>query len=222
MTGRKIFCIGFNKTGTTSLGEYFRLCGLTSCHWPSVVDGIDYEARCAPIWNQPDKVLDQLAPVLDAYQVHSDVPWPGLVAQLAARYPDALFVLSTRAPEAWWSSLEAHWSLGVRQHRLSPYERIQFRPYLDNLNRCFGRQHRSELIQAFLAHEAAVSKLLPPDALLKIGIGEESLVARLARFAGTDPGVHFPAAQSRPAPPVKAARRLLGSISRKYRFGAGW
>jgi hypothetical protein len=35
---QKIFCIGFNKTGTSSLNTFFRYCGLKSEHgvnWPN-------------------------------------------------------------------------------------------------------------------------------------------------------------------------------------------
>ena len=222
MTRRKIFCIGFNKTGTTSLSHYFRLCGLTSCHWPSVVDGTDYEARCVAVWNQPAKVLETLKPVIADYEVHSDVPWSGLVAELAARYPDALFILSTREPAMWWNSLDAHWSLATRRHRLSPFERIQFQPYLTGLDRRFGREHRGELTGAFLAHEAFVTQTLPPQMLLKIDISDKNFAERLSGFAGTDPAIPFPAAMPRPSPPQKAARRLLRSLARKYRFGRGW
>lgn len=222
MNGRKIFCIGFNKTGTTSLANYFRRCGLTACHWPSVVNGTDYEAKCASIWNQPAKVLDTLAPVIAAYEVHSDVPWPGLVKELAVSYPDARFILSTRNPESWWNSLDAHWSLNTRRHRMSPYERVQFRPYLGDLDRRFGRQHRSELIQAFMTHERTVIETLPCDAVLKIDIGDEHLALKLANFIGTDPDVPFPIAQSRPTRTIKAVRRLWRSMTRKHRFGPGW
>ena len=222
MTARKIFCVGFNKTGTTSLAEYFSQCGLTTCHWPSIVDGVDFEARCADVWDQPERVLDQLAPVMGAYQVHSDVPWSGLVAELMIQHPGSQFILSTRSPDGWWNSLDAHWALGARRHRMSPFERIQFQRYMPGVDRHFGREHRDELVGAFLAHREYVAETVPPDLLLQLDIDEGNIAGKLSEFTGTDPSVSFPEAAPRPASPIKAIRRIARSLTRRRRFGPGW
>jgi hypothetical protein len=41
----KVFCLSFQKVGTTSLHEFLLAAGLTSCHGPHQVDGIDYMER---------------------------------------------------------------------------------------------------------------------------------------------------------------------------------
>ena len=218
---RKIFCVGFHKTGTTSLAEYYNLAGMTACHWPTVVAGVDHEATCARLWDDPAGLLRQLQPVIDAFDVHSDVPWPGLVNELVTEFPDALFILSVRDPASWWNSLEAHWALRVRSHTLSPYERAQYRRYLTDVTRPFSRSDRDQLMVAYRQHNEHVRKTVPSERLLDVRIDDPGIAGRLASFAGTNPSVPFPIAQPRPASMVKALRRALRARRNDRRFGPG-
>jgi len=222
MGNRKIFCVGLHKTGTASLAAYFRTAGLTSCHWPARVGGIDYEKRVAPIWTSPDKVVECLTPVLDAYTVHSDVPWPGLVEQLAKRYRGGLFVLSLREEERWWESLKAHWALSIFRHRLSPFERIQYHAYLTHEMRFVSTSDRDLMIAAFRLHRLRVEEAVPKQQLLIVDISDPEIHLQLAHFAGLDPSLPFPSGKPRPDPAVKAKRLLKKALLNRFRFGAQW
>lgn len=88
----KVFCIGFNKTGTSSLHEFFTQCGLKSVHntrWP-------HHSRIKsgkPRFRQADCYSDG---------ERADF------AQLRHWFPDAVFILNTRADMPWIRSRLKH------------------------------------------------------------------------------------------------------------------
>jgi hypothetical protein len=79
---KKVFVIGFNKTGTSSFYKLFCLNRLASQHSTS--------------WN------------LDKYQCFSDGGSYHNFEKLYARYPDSLFILNTRSLEDWLISRFLH------------------------------------------------------------------------------------------------------------------
>jgi hypothetical protein len=90
-TKRKVFCIGFNKTGTSSLHDYFLECRLTSCHndrWPNyskVDNGNKYfTSQCYSDGEQSDFI------------------------QLANWFPKSLFILNIRPDRDWLNSRIKH------------------------------------------------------------------------------------------------------------------
>lgn len=79
---KKIFVIGFNKTGTTSFYELFCINRLASQH--------------STVWN------------LEKYQCFSDGGNNQNFMALHARYPGSLFILNTRSLEDWLISRFLH------------------------------------------------------------------------------------------------------------------
>lgn len=89
---RKIFCIGFNKTGTSSLHRFFEDLGLTSTHnvfWPA-------HSRA---W-KCDKSLFR-------YQCYSDGEKADFIA-LDGAFPGSLFILNNRNERDWLYSRLKH------------------------------------------------------------------------------------------------------------------
>lgn len=89
---RKIFCIGFNKTGTTSLHNYFLSLGLTSTHntfWP-------IHSRA--------KVINKS---LFRHQCYSDGKQADFIA-LDTAFPGSLFILDNRNERDWLHSRLKH------------------------------------------------------------------------------------------------------------------
>lgn len=90
--GQKVFCVGFNKTGTTSLHQFFVDCGLRSVHetqWPHhsrIKDGATY---------------------FDRAQCFSDGEAANF-RQLDKWFPSSLFVLNTRNERDWVRSRVKH------------------------------------------------------------------------------------------------------------------
>ena len=94
----KVFCVGLGKTGTTSFGRLMGQLGYKHLSGP-VLEGLTlYHLDPAP-------VLDLAA----KYDSFDDYPWPYLYQQLATRFPDARFVLTTRrSADTWFKSLRKH------------------------------------------------------------------------------------------------------------------
>lgn len=94
---RKIFCIGFHKTGTSSLAAAlkelgFRVTGPNGIRDPDIANNY---------WS----MVERLVPQYDAFQ---DNPWPVLYRELDVRYPGSRFILTIRETEAWLQSQLRH------------------------------------------------------------------------------------------------------------------
>ncbi|WP_231605218.1 sulfotransferase [Synechococcus sp. CBW1006] len=96
-----IFCIGLNKTGTTSLLHSFLRLGIRTCD--GLADRVERELFPAV----PNKAALVETHYAD-YVAFEDVPWPALFRDLYHRYPQARFIHTTRNPEAWLKSVIAH------------------------------------------------------------------------------------------------------------------
>lgn len=96
----KIFCIGANKTGTTSLAAFFRAHGYR-CGDQAAGERL-YTDRASP--DYPERLLE-LTGTADFFQ---DLPFSGDDAYtfLAEAYPSAKFILTKRSSaEVWYRSL---------------------------------------------------------------------------------------------------------------------
>ncbi len=94
----KIFCIGFQKTGTTSLGKGLELLGFKVCN-PDVLL-LDPKIK--------DKALRYAIEKIPHYDAFQDNPWPLLYKELDAMYPGAKFILTTRRPRSWLKSMKQY------------------------------------------------------------------------------------------------------------------
>ena len=93
----KIFCIGFQKTGTTSMGQAlqelgFSVAGVQSKNHPHLESEIP-------------RLIDGVVPRYDAFQ---DNPWPLLYRRLDERYPGSKFILTLREEASWLKSIVRH------------------------------------------------------------------------------------------------------------------
>jgi len=94
----KVFGIGLNKTGTTTLASCLRALGFrhTSCD-------LDL-SRCA---HRGD--MEPIFERADQYESFEDWPWPLVYKEMDRRYVEAKFILTRRPnPEVWFSSLKRH------------------------------------------------------------------------------------------------------------------
>jgi hypothetical protein len=96
MTARqKVFGIGFQKTGTTSLGTIFDRLDYRTAGYRDFRDF----ATCAQVdWAEVTARALDIARRVDAAK---DTPWPLLYRELDAAFPGAKFIHVTRDPEAW-------------------------------------------------------------------------------------------------------------------------
>ena len=93
----RIFCIGWHKTGTTSLGLALLKLGYS-------VLGCRLDTVHALKRNDLESVL-QLADRFDALQ---DVPWAALYRELDQRHPGSRFILTVREEMSWLASATRH------------------------------------------------------------------------------------------------------------------
>ena len=89
----KVFCIGFHKTGTTSLAVAlkmlgYRVTGPNGTKDPDIADKVYTMA-------------DELVARHDAFQ---DNPWPVLYRYLDEKYPGSKFIMTIRSTESWINS----------------------------------------------------------------------------------------------------------------------
>ena len=102
----KIFGIGLNKTGTSSLGRFFEKCGYNMHEDYSCIK-INMALDLQNNINMDKATL--LLDIVDNYDVFEDWPWPLIYKQCLERYPDSKFVLTIRADaEEWFRSLYYH------------------------------------------------------------------------------------------------------------------
>ena len=94
----KVFCVGHGKTGTSSFGRLLAQLGYNHLSGP-VLKGLTMSHL------DPVPVLE----LAEKYDSFDDYPWPYLYEQLATRFPDARFVLTTRrSTDRWLASLQKH------------------------------------------------------------------------------------------------------------------
>lgn len=214
MTGTaKIFCVSFQKVGTTSLHEFLLASGLTCCHGPHHVDGIDYMEKVGATDEDPAGVAKVLGPVIERFDAHCDVPWPGLYAVLAERYPNARFILMRRDLDAWWGSLSSHWSLRLFDHQLTPFEYVQYRPYLGNGKRVVSLKDKARLLDAHEAHLEEVPRRLAGRQLLVLELEDPDKSAKLSSFLGLAVGVPYP--HSKKSDITRKSRRMFKNIKKR-------
>lgn len=95
----KIFAIGVQKTGTTTLGECLRVLGYKTC--PKDIAAQGAKAALAKDYGPCLRIAEQ-------YEAFNDAPWnyPGVYLILDAALPGAKFILTTRDEETWVRSLQ--------------------------------------------------------------------------------------------------------------------
>ena len=95
---RKVFGIGLNKTGTTTLAKCLRRLGYRHMSF----------RRDLLLAVRENRLADVFA-VTDEYEYFTDWPYPLIYPELFERYDDALFILTTRiSSQVWLDSLKAH------------------------------------------------------------------------------------------------------------------
>jgi len=101
----RIFCISMQRTGTTSVGRFFRDFGFTCVGWPE-----DKRNQWSESWYNGDFEKIFSSKDFRTADTFEDSPWflPEFYKFLYHRFPGSRFVLFTRDPDHWFSSLLRH------------------------------------------------------------------------------------------------------------------
>jgi len=101
----KIFCISTQRTGTTSVGRFFKHFGYRVADW-----SISNKNKWSYCWEQGDFETIFKSEDFKNNQVFEDDPWwlPEFYKVLYHRFPKAKFILFTRDSEKWFNSMLSH------------------------------------------------------------------------------------------------------------------
>ena len=93
---QKVFVIGFQKTGTTSLDLALQKLG--------------YKVYCVDKnllkFEKSKDIKSYIKKILKNWDAVQDMPWPLFYRELYELYPDAKFILTKREPDDWFSSVK--------------------------------------------------------------------------------------------------------------------
>ncbi|PSQ96749.1 MAG: hypothetical protein BRD55_05595 [Bacteroidetes bacterium SW_9_63_38] len=183
----KVFGIGLNKTGTTTLARCFRILGF--CH-----TSCDLELTRAYQRGHLRPLFDH-AGQFDSFE---DWPWPLVYEEMDRRYENTKFILTQRSDaEAWYDSLKRH------ALRTGPTE---YREIVYGHSMPFGK--REEHLRMYHRHNEAVQNYFSdrPEDLL-VACWEKDGWEKLCSFLSKDvPTKAFPHAN-------KGRSRFLSALS---------
>ena len=94
---QKVFCIGFHKTGTKSIGRALQTLGYRVTGPNGVKDK-----------NIAENVYDLAYKLVEEYDAFQDNPWPILFKALDQKYPNSKFIYTYREPNDWMESQIKH------------------------------------------------------------------------------------------------------------------
>lgn len=104
-TRTKVFCIGFHKTGTTSLERALEYLGYR----------VIGRKRLKGLHSHAE-LLAACCDLVPRYNAFQDNPWPLFYRELDKKFPGSKFILTVRPPEAWLRSQVKHF--GAKMSRM--------------------------------------------------------------------------------------------------------
>ena len=148
----KVFCVGWLKTGTTSMG--FAIKNLGFVH-------LSYEQYIWRNWYQNGKI-DKLMNYAKHYESFDDLPWnkPEIFQHINKCFPNSKYILTLREPEAWFDSL------------------VRFNKKL-NKKTDFNKEAE---IQKYIEHNNFYRLNVPKENLLEFDIFKGEKMEKLATF----------------------------------------
>ena len=166
----KVFGVGLNKTGTTSLGQFLAKAGFRLQEDSSMVKV-----------NQALGGSPALLALAEDYSAFEDIPWPLVYRQCAERFPSARFVLTTRASaDEWFTSMYRHsFRTGPTRQRKAVYGAY-----------CPGDASREAYVNYYLKHNEEVrnffaneaAQVAPPAASPQASASDGNAAQRIGRL----------------------------------------
>lgn len=209
MHGGKVFCIGFYKTGTTTLYEALRMLGFRTVNgdkpgsYPGADDGVTLLRQI--------ESGDYQLPTFDLFDAFTDNPYFTLWREIYAQFPAAKYILSVRDEERWLRSCVKFYA----NRRVRPMRVWMFGPHA---NPARDDASRKVWLETYRAHNDAVRTHFSgarASQFLEIDLEKHASWDELCAFLGRPvPGIPFPHANAtqrdvpwRPA--WRAVRRWL-------------
>jgi sugar O-acyltransferase (sialic acid O-acetyltransferase NeuD family) len=184
----KIFCIGFNKTGTTSLTSFFRDNGF------SVAPETPFELELdSYLTGDLDSISEKIKTDFKDYDFFQDVPFsfPELYKHLSEKFPEAKFILSVRDDEKQWynSLISYHTKLFGNLDNPSEIFYLKDNWLFSLLTQVYKAPPSNpydftSLTQTYLKHNQDARDFFrnTPEKFLEINIKDNDLVEKLENF----------------------------------------
>jgi hypothetical protein len=193
----KVFCIGFQKTGTTSMAAALELLG----YRVTSIFGRDMDLE--DLRRDYVRMGLEIAAEVDAVQ---DMPWPLMYRDLDRAFPGARFILTWRETDRWLASICSHFARNP-----AVLQALTYGP-----EAAFPIGHEARYREVYDAHNVDVRSYFRdrPGDLLEMNLSQGDGWAPLCEFLGAPiPDVPFPAsntARSR----TSLARRIRNRVKR--------
>ena len=115
----RVICVGFNKTGTSTVHHCFSELHFFPVASPSTIGRRGREAIDALFKKEDYGPALELA---EGFKAFEDRPWNvwEMYKRLDERFPDGRFILTERDPETWWRSVH-HWITVANPERAARY-----------------------------------------------------------------------------------------------------
>lgn len=194
----KIFCIGFPKTGTTSLEVALKILGYNVCkgHYSN-----NHSNYLISLFFHKD--YDELDKMINYFDAFCDLPWGGtdFYLYLSKKYPDAKFIHTTRDSEKWYASLEHMFTefddnletaLDI-MHQNTRYGAVYYLKKEFQIDTLYN--NKEKIIQQYSNHNRSIEQYFNEDKskYLKMSITKGDTWVELCKFLGKDvPGIDFP------------------------------
>ena len=190
----KIFCIGRNKTGTTSLKTAFSDLGFAV--------GNQREAELITSRDYFKGEFRELKKYCDTAQVFQDVPFslPGTYKFIDKAFPESKFILTVRDSENWYTSITSfHAKLWGKNGNIPTAEDLKNADYVTkggpyNFLKIFGTDdsdpyNKDKLVANFTKHNHDVISYFEdrPNDLLIIDVTKSGSYQQFVKFLGVSP-----------------------------------
>ena len=190
----KVFCIGFQKTGTTTMQSALTILGYR-------VTGPNFHTENGPT---PD-LVERASKVAAEYDAVQDNPWPLLFREMDERFPGSKFVLTVRDTDRWYQS-------AVRHFR---DEETAWRKHIYGAGAPAGNEQLYRSRYASHNREARAYFADRPDDLLVMDVTKGDGWDKLCPFVDLpNPGVPFPHSNSGVSTRTKIMRAIRRVKSR--------
>lgn len=156
MFSRKVICVGFQKTGTSSLGQALERLGYR-------VGGYhDFRHLAKSATLDIEQLRREVLETARMYDAVQDTPYPIFYRDLDRAFPDTKFVLVIRDTDSWIRSVVSDFG----SHENAIHTLIYGSP--------FPRGHEQEWTDRYLTHNTEVVEYFKnrPDALLTLRLDE--------------------------------------------------
>lgn len=206
----KVFCIGFYKTGTTTLYEALKVLGYRAINGdkPGSYPGADDGATLIRRIDAGDFRL----PTFDLFDAFTDNPYFTIWRQIHGLFPEAKYIFTVRDEQRWIESCVRFYA----NRRIRPMRVWMFGEHADPAR---STESRQAWLDAYRAHNAAVREHFagsPPGRFLELDPVRNPRWDELCGFLGQPvPDVPWPHANpTKPDAPWRrswrALRRALG------------